>query len=137
MLTALILTSYFRANNAHGFPNTRTMWIFHPIYDIKVSMFRIVGSESRHTEISSGILCAYGQLPEDLNYNAAEPEKGKEVDCVEPFNSAVAYYSVTQTHCDYRGQDRSPHCVQGHMGGIYVDTHTHTHTRIHTQARIT
>lgn len=33
--------------------------------------------------------CAHGQLPADLNYNAAEPEKGKEVDCMEPFNSTV------------------------------------------------
>lgn len=32
---------------------------------------------------------AYGQLPAALNYNAAEPEKGREVDCMEPFNSAV------------------------------------------------
>lgn len=63
----------------------------------------VVGSESWQTEISPGIMCAYGQLPEDLNYNAAEPEKGKEVDCVEPFNSAVACYSVTQTHCYRRG----------------------------------
>lgn len=70
---------------------------------LKVNIFCVVGFELWQTEIRPGILCTYGQHPEDLNYNAVEPEKGKEVDCVEPFNSAVAYYSVTQTHRYYRG----------------------------------
>lgn len=56
---------------------------------LRVRIFSVAGSESRHTQISPGILCAYGQLPAALNYNAVEPEKGREVDCMEPFNSAV------------------------------------------------
>lgn len=82
---ALIYTSYFTTSSPPTFLTTK----LYPFYDVKVSIFSVVGSGSRQTEISPGIFCAYGQLPAALNYNAAEPEKGKEVDCMEPFNSAV------------------------------------------------
>lgn len=89
---------------------------------LKVSIFSVVGSESRQTEISPGILCAHGQLPADLNYNAAEPEKGKEVDCMEPFNSAVLLcHSNTLLPLWLR------QIATQHSGRHLVHTHTHTH----------
>lgn len=100
---------------------------------LKVSIFSVVGSESRQTEISPGILCAHGQLPADLNYNAAEPEKGKEVDCMEPFNSAVLLcHSNTLLPLWLR------QIATQHSGRHLVHTHTHTCTDTcsHTDAQM-
>ena len=47
--------------------------------------------------------CAHMANFQRTSITMQQSQKGKEVDCVEPFNSAVAYYSVTQAHCFYRG----------------------------------
>ena len=45
-----------------------------------------------------------------LNYNAAEPEKGREVDCMEPFNSALSLKhtvtTVAETDCNAAFRDK-------------------------------
>lgn len=132
MLTVLILCHISKEAIVQDF-TTHTKSNSNQFVTVKVSIFSVVGSESWQTEISLGILYAYGRLPADLNYNAAEPEKEREVDCMEPFNSAVLLRSsLSLKHTVTTVAETDHHTVFRHTWEIFTKgARAHTYTYAH------